>query len=100
MIGSGVFSTELVVVGLHQGLLLFLWVTRLITGAVTALGLFKHVTFFDLLLQILVDLLWSRYIRRVRVSPTSANLCSIYTAFEHLGSSESHWLLGFFLFSN
>ena len=48
-------STKLVVVGLHQRLLLFLVVTRLVTGAVAALGLVTHFTLRDLLLHILVD---------------------------------------------
>lgn len=49
------FSTELVVVGLHQRLLLLLVVTRLVTGAVAALGLITHFALRYLLLHILVN---------------------------------------------
>jgi len=62
-------STKLVVISLHQRKLLFSVVTRLVTGAGTALGLFTHFTFRDLLLQILVDKLWRGSIRRVSLDP-------------------------------
>lgn len=53
--GSIGLSAKLVVVGFHQGLLLFLVVTRLITGAVAALGFLTRFTLCRLLMQILVD---------------------------------------------
>ncbi|TNN64770.1 hypothetical protein EYF80_024965 [Liparis tanakae] len=54
-------------------MLLFSVVTRLVTVAGTALGLFAHFTFRDLLLQILVDKLWRGSIRRIiRHSPETS----------------------------
>lgn len=51
-------SAKLVIVGLHQGFLLFLVVTGLITGPVVTLGLITPFTFCDLLrLHVPVDLL-------------------------------------------
>lgn len=54
------FSTKLVIVGLYQGLLLFLVVTRLVTWALAALGLLTHVNLSGFLLQILVDSLQTK----------------------------------------
>lgn len=49
-------SAKLVIVGLHQGFLLFLVLTGLITGAVITLGLITSFAFCDLLrLHVPVD---------------------------------------------
>lgn len=59
-------STNLIIVGLHQRLLLFLLLTRLVTGDIAANGLLAHFTLCDLLQHILVHELSLDEIKRRR----------------------------------